>query len=251
MRHEFPCTLQGTGLFASTSPIAPREDFMEVRFNLAPWRPGITTRTWHLPGNAIVIQQHFVEKTGQPFETHIMWFDAEQRPSRIARAAAYRWNTVNDAVLIEDGEIITLHGDPAHRWFSPGTEEHLNLDTSVSGFLMPDVSGPSLSDTNVPIEDRVRSYLDVNCAVCHQSGGPSRENFDARFGAPLKINGELVAGDLGIAGARLIVPGQPDKSILLQRLIRHDTFRMPPTALNDDPQPVVPLLWEWIEKMGQ
>jgi len=65
------------------------------------------------------------------------------------------------------------------------------------------------------------------------------------------INGELVAGDLGIPGARLIVPGEPEKSILLQRLIRHDSFRMPPTALNDDPQPVVGPLREWIESMGR
>jgi glucose/arabinose dehydrogenase len=230
--------------FPRTLPAMDLKDLVEVSANVLPWRPGVSTRTWHSPEKTMVIQQHSVEKTGKPFETHLIWFDEEE--SRIVRAAAYRWNSDgNSAALIEDGEIITLPGDPAHRWFSPGTEEHLNLDTAIVGFLLP--LGPQ--ETNGSLEDRVRSYLDVNCAVCHQPGGPSRGNFDLRFGGPLNINAELVAGDLGIAGARLVVPGEPDKSILLQRVIRHDTFRMPPTALNDDPQPVVPLLREWIESM--
>ncbi len=233
-KQDFPRTLRAIG----------PKDLIEVHPNALPWRPGVITRTWHSAEKTMVIQQHSVEKTAKLFETHVMWFD--DKKSRLVRAAAYRSNSDgSDGALIEDGEIITLPGDPAHRWFSPGTEEHLNLDTTIAGFFLP----LGRQETTESLEDRVRSYLDVNCAVCHQPGGASRGNFDARFGTALNMNGELVAGDLGIAGARLIVPGEPDKSILLQRLIRHDTFRMPPTALNDDPQPVVPLMQEWIKGM--
>lgn len=187
--------------FPRTFMISDLKDLIELRLDVLPWRPGVSTRAWRSPDNRVVIQQHSVEKTGKPFETHVFWFDESPRT---ARAAAYQ----TDGTVIEDGEIITLPGDPEHRWFSPGPEPRLNLDTAVVGFLLP----RALPQANGSVEDRVRAYLDVNCAVCHQPGGPSRGNFDLRFGAPLDINVELVAGDLGIAGARLIVPGDPDKA---------------------------------------
>src|SRR5205085_5361317 len=97
----------------------------------------------------------------------------------------------------------------------------------------------AIGNTNASLELRVRSYLDANCAFCHRPGGPSRGVFDARFSTPLAqqglINGELAGGDLGIAGARMVAPGEPAKSILYQRLKRTDFFRMPPVAVNDAP----------------
>ena len=49
------------------------------------------------------------------------------------------------------------------------------------------------------------------------------------------LNADPVAGDLGIAGAKLVVPGDPEKSILYQRLKRTDFFRMPPVLYHDEP----------------
>jgi hypothetical protein len=108
----------------------------------------------------------------------------------------------------------------------------------------------ALTDKTVPLELRIRSYLDANCASCHRPGGPSRGNFDARFVTSLAaqnlVEGEPVAGDLGISGARVLAPGHPEKSLLLLRPERHDAFRMPPVAVNDDPQPLIEPLREWI-----
>jgi glucose/arabinose dehydrogenase len=113
----------------------------------------------------------------------------------------------------------------------------------------------SLEDTNASTEHRVRSYLDANCAVCHRPGGPSRGNWDARFQTPFAqqglLNGEPVAGDLGISGAKLIVPGSADQSLLYQRVKRTDFFRMPPVTVNDTPSPLLPVLKEWIDGMHQ
>jgi hypothetical protein len=250
----------------------PDQDFVEVSVDAPPWQPGVSTRRWmsfpqgaslstnaegeyEFPNGTVVVQEHTVEKTGTRFETHVFWFDVVEGHSRIARAAAYR-HASGEPTLIEDGEIISLPGDAGHRWFSPGPEDRLNLDAVVIGFVL--LFNPrlvSLTDTTAPLEDRVRSYLDVNCSACHRPGGPSRGNFDARLITPLKeqklINGELIAGDLGIPGARVVVPGAPEKSILLQRMARHDAFRMPPTALNDDPQTIVGPLREWILSLGR
>jgi hypothetical protein len=113
----------------------------------------------------------------------------------------------------------------------------------------------AIIDSTTPLEVRVRSYLDVNCAAFHRLGGPARGNFDARFNVPLNgqnlLNGELVAGDLGIPGARVIVPGHPEKSVMLRRLSHNDFFRMPPVSVNEDAQPIVTPLEEWNEGMAK
>jgi glucose/arabinose dehydrogenase len=234
------------------------------------------------PKGATVVQHFTVEKTGAPFETQVLWFTGP----RTARAAAYRWSiNAKDATLVEDGEILPLPGNSKRFWFSPGAEHELNLDLTVAGFVLPlnirqlnchdqlqqwsergwfDGSLSvakltavpklaALDDSTASPELRVRSYLDVNCATCHRPGGPSRGNFDARLTTPFAsqklINGDLVAGDLAIPGARVIVPGHPEKSVLLQRLLRDDAFRMPPVNVNHEPQPVVPLLEEWIRSL--
>jgi hypothetical protein len=231
-----------------------------------------------LPSASVLIQ-HFIA-AGRRLETHVYWC----RDSNCYRAAAYRWNDAGgDAALVEDGEVIAI-GSKRH-WFSPGTEECLRAETAVSGFVLqlntrqinratlrhwnelgilePKLRSSALetldqleplSNEHASLELRVRSWLDANCAVCHQPGGPSRGLFDARFSTPLNdqrlINGELVAGDLGISGARVIVPGSPEKSILYQRLKRTDFFRMPPVSVNDEASPVLPILAQWIRSLG-
>lgn len=229
------------------------------------------------PKDTIIVQHFDLEKSGTAFETHVFWFTGP----RVARAAAYRWSGDGTrATLVEHGGAIPLPDDPKRFWFSPGGEKQLMLDLAVAGFVLPvtpaqlhcddqlqrwiergwldalphDLPRPaSIDDTRAPPELRVRSYLDANCAVCHRPGGPSRGDFDARITTPLSgqnlIHGPLMAGDLGIAGARLVVPGQPEKSILLQRVKRVDAFRMPQTNLNHEPQPILPLLEEWIRSL--
>jgi glucose/arabinose dehydrogenase len=108
-------------------------------------------------------------------------------------------------------------------------------------------------DDRATLEQRVRSYLHGNCAMCHQPGGAARAWFDARITAPLEqaglIDGSLAAGDLGIAGARVIVRGDPERSVLYQRLKRTDFFRMPPVAYHDEASPILPVLAEWIRNL--
>jgi len=112
----------------------------------------------------------------------------------------------------------------------------------------------SLEDESIPEIDRIRSYLDVNCASCHKPGGASRGFFDARFQTVFKdqnlVSEQLMAGDLGVAGAKLITPGDPEKSVLYMRLARKDGFRMPPGSINAEDPPILPLLEKWIRELG-
>jgi uncharacterized repeat protein (TIGR03806 family) len=75
-----------------------------------------------------------------------------------------------------------------------------------------------------PAEPLARAYLDVNCAHCHQpGGGASNSGLDLRWeqGDPhaIGIFKRPVAAGRGAGGHEFsVLPGQPDKSILLFRM---------------------------------
>ncbi len=98
---------------------------------------------------------------------------------------------------------------------------------------------------------RVRSYLDANCAMCHQPGAVS-SFFDARFSTPLAkqnlINGP-VSNQLGIPGAKVIVPGDTNKSILLHRISITGEGQMPPLARNLVDDKAVAVIAQWIASL--
>ena len=105
------------------------------------------------------------------------------------------------------------------------------------------------SDENTTIESRVRSFLFANCAQCHQPGGAGRGEWSADFHVSLEDTG-LINGDpqttLGIDGAKLIVPGDPSRSILVQRLANLGLSHMPPLATSVVNEEAVGLLERWI-----
>ena len=53
----------------------------------------------------------------------------------------------------------------------------------------------------------------------------------------------------GIPDAKLIVPGHPEKSVLLERVARRGQGQMPPLASSVVDREAVELLREWIAKM--
>jgi uncharacterized repeat protein (TIGR03806 family) len=95
---------------------------------------------------------------------------------------------------------------------------------------------------------RVRSYLDANCSQCHRPGGVPAF-WDARYDTPLQnqniING-TVANNLGLAGAKVIVPDDLAHSIMYLRVNSLDIFKMPPLARNTIDTNAANALAEWI-----
>ena len=127
-------------------------------------------------------------------------------------------------------------------------DQDLNV-SQISSYL----SAQAIENTSASVEDRARSYLDINCSSCHRPGGGTRGAWNALLSANLSsasiINGEVVE-DLGISGAKIIVPGDTAKSVLYQRLKQVDTgTAMPPLAKAVQHQEGVALIAEWINTM--
>jgi len=109
----------------------------------------------------------------------------------------------------------------------------------------------AVTDAGAPLEWRVRSYLDANCAQCHRPGG-AEAFFDARIDTPLERQ-NLVAGPienpLGISGAKIIVPHNTAKSILFHRLDLVGNLQMPPLAKNVIDRNAVSVIAKWIDSL--
>jgi uncharacterized repeat protein (TIGR03806 family) len=106
----------------------------------------------------------------------------------------------------------------------------------------------SVTDTNYPLEYRVRSYLDSNCSQCHRPNGAATY-FDARFSTPLAkqklIDGPVIE-PMGDMSARIVTAGDISHSALLARLNRVGTLQMPPLARNVIDTNAVNAVTEWI-----
>ena len=106
-------------------------------------------------------------------------------------------------------------------------------------------------DTKRSLEDRARSYLDVNCAQCHRPKG-TVAFFDARYDTPLAqqnlINGRVLI-DQRIDGVRVIAPNDLWRSILFMRANTVEAFKMPPLARNVIDERGMDLLRQWIASL--
>lgn len=188
--------------------------------------------------------------------------------------------TVGESVVSQTWQIpsrancLTCHTPQGGHALSSNTRQ-INLGGSINGFAGNQVDllrlhgffsnepAPSAelprhvraNETSVPLEQRVRSYLAVNCAYCHQPGGTAGTAWDARPEVTLAetglINGEA-ANNGGDSANKLVVPGSTVHSIVYNRTGALNGFtRMPPIATNQIDQENLALLGAWIEGLAQ
>jgi uncharacterized repeat protein (TIGR03806 family) len=109
------------------------------------------------------------------------------------------------------------------------TLAHLGmLDTAI----MSPGAFVSYSGTD-PVDVRARTYLHANCSHCHRPGSTAGNftaaNFlyDTAFADMNICNVNPIQGNLGIAGAKLLAPGDTASSLVSVRMHRTDEYRMP------------------------
>lgn len=107
-----------------------------------------------------------------------------------------------------------------------------------------------LDDDSASAQERIRSYLDANCAHCHGSLELDRSLWDARATTAFENQGilyGLLLGEYGGESDFVVRPLDPLSSILYLRTLTTDAnLRMPPLARNQQDQAFVDLLEEWI-----
>ncbi len=108
-------------------------------------------------------------------------------------------------------------------------------------------------DASAGLELRVRSYLHANCAVCHVEAGGGNSRMQLDFITPRDRMAILDAKpqhqSFHLADPRVIAPGDPDRSVMLQRLSRRGPGQMPPLASTIVDEKAVALMREWIKSL--
>ena len=92
---------------------------------------------------------------------------------------------------------------------------------------------PAPANTAATLDQRARSYLHANCAICHRPGG-TFAGMDMRYETAFKdqelCNVAPMRGNVGVVGAVRLAPGNPARSIVSLRmhtLTQQDMVRMP------------------------
>ncbi len=122
-------------------------------------------------------------------------------------------------------------------------------NTVESTNLLPKHLAPD--DITQTVEARVRSYLDVNCAYCHQPGGTGNPAvWDGRSQTPFDLMGLINGAAVNNGGDplnKLVVPGDTLHSVVYNRVAVANGFtRMPPLGSSELDLRNISLLAEWI-----
>ena len=105
------------------------------------------------------------------------------------------------------------------------------------------------------MDSRARAYLDANCANCHRPGTVALGNMDLRVDAALSGMGicevDPEEGNVGVWGAQILKPGQPESSTLWLRMNTVDPdWRMPAIATELVHAEAITVLYDWIASLS-
>jgi putative heme-binding domain-containing protein len=120
----------------------------------------------------------------------------------------------------------------------------------------PDDSLPKLVDpydVKGDLDQRARSYLQVNCAHCHQFGAGGTADLQLKYDTPLEQSKTLevrpAQGTFEIHGAHILSPGDPYRSVLYYRMSKLGAGRMPHIGSEIVDDRGVRLIHDWIRQL--
>ncbi len=109
-------------------------------------------------------------------------------------------------------------------------------------------------DQNADLNLRARSYLHANCAHCHRTWGGGNAEFELHASPPLKetrtVNTKPGQGTFKLDDPRVLVPGNPERSLVVQRMRLDGLGKMPHVASNEHDQAAISLLRDWIQSLS-
>jgi hypothetical protein len=228
---------------------------------------------WEFPEGSVLIKQLDLlvapEKTRR-LETRFFRKDRDSWT-----AVTYRWpEDSSDAYLVQGTFtepifiLDPLQGPRVQNWLYPSAGECTLCHNDVAGVVLglrteqtnrdgqlsqwnqeerfdqpllasqnyPAYSAPE--DLSASLYQRSRSYLAVNCSVCHQPYGSAPGSMDMRFASTLEelklVNEDITEYDFHIPEAKRIFAGNKEKSVLYHRLAEKGAYQMPPIHLGSE-----------------
>jgi len=110
-------------------------------------------------------------------------------------------------------------------------------------------------DQKADLTLRARSWIHANCANCHVEAGGGNAQMELEFTRSMDqmrlIDALPVHHSFGLADARLIASGHPERSVLLKRISTRGRGQMPPLASNQVDHEAVALITEWIRSLNK
>ncbi|MDN3493592.1 PQQ-dependent sugar dehydrogenase [Winogradskyella bathintestinalis] len=190
---------------------------------------GTRTQMWHFPSNSECIDCHNDANKGN-LGLRARYLNTE-----------YDYSTHDSSGQISN-QLVTL--------------SHLGiLDQPITDTDTPNIlSNKSLQDPEATINEKARSYLDLNCAYCHRHDNSNRAEFDLRVFNSLEATELLTAGILNPLNIdpneEIVYAGDASKSILYHRMNSvNPNVMMPPLAKTIIDQPAVDLIEAWIDQL--
>jgi putative heme-binding domain-containing protein len=108
-------------------------------------------------------------------------------------------------------------------------------------------------DVTADLDERARSYLQVNCAHCHQFNAGGVATLALAKNVALNKTGLIdtrpAQGTFGLTDARIVTPGDPYSSILLYRIAKTGGGRMPRMGSAMVDTRAIRLFHDWIANL--
>lgn len=225
-----------------------------------------------LGGSRRVETRFLVKRPGNRFSGYSYRWNDEQTEAFLLADATTRDVTIAEGGSTADfsyyypsaGDCVRCH--TASAGLALGFDRmHLNLPGQLSSLAQSGVfearavptdvarlgALAAIDDTSRTLNDRARAYLHTQCAHCHNSdNGSNQGDFDLTYGLTLAETGacdKVPKDSLGVAGARVIKPGDAQRSVAwLRAHSLNKDVRMPPLASSREDRAGTSLLASWI-----
>ncbi|MBS0264428.1 MAG: PQQ-dependent sugar dehydrogenase [Planctomycetes bacterium] len=146
--------------------------------------------------------------------------------------------------------------DYGHGRVANQLQELADLGMFKSALPKPPAELPHLvnsRDEKQPLDERARSYLHANCAHCHMKWGGGNAEFQLLATLPVNelgiVNTRPGHGFFNLNEPKVLIPGDPERSMIYHRITKLGLGRMPHVASNVIDTAAAKMLKEWIAQL--